>query len=116
MEASFCARCGQPRAASFRFCGACCLCWPDRIGARDDSWSPRTTGRPGRQYIRVPPVTPVLCFVRGEWPLLFPPDSYPGVRLEGPRSIKKLVLRDQVLDDPAISRVTSVLSTRLPPK
>lgn len=63
-----------------------------------------------------PPVTPVLCFVRGEWPLLFPPDWYRGVRLEGTRSIKKLVLGDQLLDAPAISRVSGALSTRLPPR
>jgi hypothetical protein len=63
-----------------------------------------------------PPITPVLCFVRGEWPLLFPPDSYRGVRLEGTRSITKLVLQDVLLDDQAISRVTDVLSRHLPPK
>jgi hypothetical protein len=63
-----------------------------------------------------PPVTPVLCFVRGEWPFLFPPDTYRGVRLEGTRSIKKLVLRDEVLDDQAIGRVADVLSRHLPPK
>jgi len=63
-----------------------------------------------------PPVTPVLCFVRGEWPLLFPPDSYRGVRLEGTRSIKKLVLGYQVLEAPAINRVTDLLSGHLPPK
>ena len=37
------------------------------------------------------PVTPVLCFVDGEWPLIRPPESYKGVRLEGKRSIKQLV-------------------------
>ena len=35
--------------------------------------------------------TPVLCFVDGEWPLISPSESYQGVRLEGKRSIKKLV-------------------------
>jgi hypothetical protein len=63
-----------------------------------------------------PPVTPVLCFVRGEWPLLFPPDSYRGVRLEGTRSIKNLVLGDELLDDQSISRIADVLSRHLPPK
>jgi hypothetical protein len=46
--------------------------------------------------------------------LLFPPDSYRGVRLEGTRSIQKLVLRDQLLDAPPISRVTDFLSRHLP--
>ncbi|MEX0629304.1 MAG: nuclease-related domain-containing protein [Chloroflexota bacterium] len=63
-----------------------------------------------------PPITPVLCFVRGEWPLLLPPNSYNGVRLEGTRSITKLVLTDQLLDALAIRRVTEVLSRHLPPK
>ena len=31
----------------------------------------------------MPPVIPVLCFIDGEWPLLFPPETYEGVRLEG---------------------------------
>ncbi len=63
-----------------------------------------------------PPVTPVLCFVRGEWPLLFPPDSYRGVRLEGTGSITKLLLRDQLLNDQAIGRVVNVLSRNFPPR
>jgi hypothetical protein len=63
-----------------------------------------------------PPITPVLCFVRGEWPLLFAPDSYRGVRLEGTRSIKKLVVRDPLLDAQAIYRVADTLSRHLPPK
>jgi hypothetical protein len=62
------------------------------------------------------PVTPVLCFVRGEWPLLFPPDSYRGVRLEGTRSIKKLVVREHALDDAAIDSLARVLAAALPPK
>ena len=36
-------------------------------------------------------VHPVLCFVDGEWPLLLQPESFQGVRLEGGRSIKKLL-------------------------
>jgi hypothetical protein len=63
-----------------------------------------------------PPVTPVLCFVRGEWPLLFPPDSYGGVLLEGSRSIKKLITRESLLDDAAIDRVWRALAGVLPPK
>lgn len=39
----------------------------------------------------MPPVTPVLCFVDGEWPLFGAPDEYAGVRLEGTGSIRKLV-------------------------
>ena len=32
----------------------------------------------------LPPVTPVLCFIDGDWPLISPPDVFRGVRLEGP--------------------------------
>jgi hypothetical protein len=64
----------------------------------------------------VPRVTPVLCFVRGEWPLLFPADSYRGVRLEGARSIKKLITRQSLLNDAAIDRVWRGLGSALPPK
>lgn len=63
-----------------------------------------------------PPITPVLCFVRGDWPLLSPPDSYRGVRLEGTRSIKKLVRSAQVLDGAAIDRLTRVLAAAFPAK
>ena len=40
----------------------------------------------------MPPITPVLCFVRGDWPLFSPPEAFRSVRLEGTRSITKLVL------------------------
>lgn len=61
-------------------------------------------------------VTPVLCFVKGEWPLLFPPDSYRGVRLEGLGSLRKLVSSTGVLDRDRIDRVSRALAAALPPK
>lgn len=64
----------------------------------------------------VPLITPVLCFVRGEWPLLFPPEAYRGVRLEGTLSIKKLVARERVLEDAAIDSLTRILAGALPAK
>lgn len=64
----------------------------------------------------LPPVAPVLCFVRGEWPLLSPPDSYRGVRLEGSHSIRKLITRESLLGDPAIDQVWRGLAGVLPPK
>ncbi len=63
-----------------------------------------------------PPVTPVLCFVDGEWPLLWPPVEFRGVRLEGKRSIKKLITAAQILDPPAIGRVHHLLANAFPPK
>jgi hypothetical protein len=60
------------------------------------------------------PVTPVLCFVDGEWPLFSPPESYAGVRLEGKRSIKNLITRAEVLDTDGIDTVYRSLGTALP--
>lgn len=64
----------------------------------------------------LPLVTPVLCFVDGEWPLFSPPDVYAGVRLEGTKSIRKLVAAADVLDPPVIERLTRILATALPAK
>jgi hypothetical protein len=63
-----------------------------------------------------PPVTPVLCFVDGEWPLFGGPESYKGVRLEGKRSIKKLVSKGELLDSAAIDRIARALAASLPAK
>lgn len=62
------------------------------------------------------PITPVLCFIEGDWPLFRPPESYRGVRLEGTRSIRELITSTQVLDGPAIDRLSRILATAFPPK
>ena len=64
----------------------------------------------------LPPVTPVLCFVDGRWPVFRPPEEYAGVRLESERSIRKLVTASEVLEPPAIERVARALAQALPPK
>jgi hypothetical protein len=61
-------------------------------------------------------VIPVLCFVDGEWPILFPPTSFEGVRLEGKRSIKKLITSTAVLDSHEIERIARVVAKALPPR
>lgn len=61
-------------------------------------------------------VTPVLCFIDGEWPLLMPPESYKGVRLEGKKSIKKLVSGAQVLNRDQIDQISRVLAISFPAK
>jgi nuclease-like protein len=66
--------------------------------------------------LAVAPVTPVLCFVDGEWPTLRPPESYQGVRLEGKRSIKKLVGGRQVVDKQQIERISRSLALAFPAK
>lgn len=63
-----------------------------------------------------PPVIPVLCFVDGDWPLLWPPTEFHGVRLEGKRSIKKLITSTQILDPQTIDRVHHALAIAFPPK
>lgn len=64
----------------------------------------------------MPPINPVLCFVDGEWPLLSPPNAFLGVRLEGTRSLRKLVSAEQHLDALAIEQLTVLLATALPSK
>ncbi|MGH7765557.1 MAG: nuclease-related domain-containing protein [Candidatus Dormibacteraceae bacterium] len=62
------------------------------------------------------PIEPVLCFIDGEWPMLLPPESFKGVRLEGKRSIRKLMVRNQTLDAQQIAKLTRTLSVALAPK
>jgi hypothetical protein len=64
----------------------------------------------------LPTITPVLCFVDGDWPILRAPEEFNGVRLESDRSIKKLVTRSKELDEAEIDRLTAVLAPTLPPK
>jgi hypothetical protein len=64
----------------------------------------------------LPPVTPVLCFIDGEWPLFGAPNEYAGVRLEGTGSIRKLVAALAVLDPPAIDNLSRLLAAALPAK
>jgi len=63
-----------------------------------------------------PPITPVLCFVKAEWPLFRPPDSFRGVRVEGEGSIRRLVVKGDVLDGEAIELWARILSEKFPPK
>lgn len=64
----------------------------------------------------IPPITPVLCFVKGDWPLLSPPQWFRGVRIEGARSITRLIRSAQILDVVAIDRLTRQLALALPPR
>jgi hypothetical protein len=64
----------------------------------------------------LPLVRPVLCFVDGEWPIFSSPSEYKGVRLEGKRSIRKLVSERRILDSVAIDRIYNALAVAFPPK
>lgn len=62
------------------------------------------------------PVTPVLCFIDVDWPLLFAPSSFRGVRLEDPKSLRKLITATPALDAVAIDKLARILATGFPAK
>jgi hypothetical protein len=62
------------------------------------------------------PVTPVLCFIDVDWPLLFAPDSFRGVRLEDPKSLRKLIIATPALDAVAIDKLVRILAAGFPAK
>jgi hypothetical protein len=64
----------------------------------------------------LPLVFPVLCFVNGDWPLVSPPTSFQGVRLESERTLKRLVSQGPTIDPRAIEWATRILATALPAK
>ena len=64
----------------------------------------------------LPPVTPVLCFVNGGWPIVNRPTSFGGVRLESERTLKRLVSQGLAIDPRAIEWATRVLAAALPAK
>ena len=64
----------------------------------------------------MPPVTPVLCFLEADWPLIGAPDEFRGVRLESHRSLKRLLVAKSVLDSVQISELAAVLAVALPTK
>ena len=62
------------------------------------------------------PVTPVLCFIDVDWPLLFAPNSFRGVRLEDPKSLRKLITATPALDAVAIDKLARILASGFPAK
>jgi hypothetical protein len=68
----------------------------------------------GARFVAVP-VQPVLCFVDAEWSLRAP-HTYRGVRLEGLRSIKGLVLQHQLLKSDDIETISHTLASAFPAK
>ena len=61
-------------------------------------------------------VTPVLCFLEVEWPLLFATESFHGVRLASPRGLRKLATRTHALDAAEIDKLARILATGFPAK
>jgi hypothetical protein len=64
----------------------------------------------------LPPITPVLCFIDGDWPLFGAPDEFAGVRLEGPKSLRKIATATVALEPDEIGRLARILAARLPSK
>jgi Nuclease-related domain len=60
------------------------------------------------------PVTPVLCFIDAEWPLLGGPYQFAGVRIEAERSVRKLVTKPGPLPTEEVVEVAIVLSQAFP--
>jgi hypothetical protein len=58
----------------------------------------------------------VLCFVDGDWPLFRPPSSFRGVRLEGTRSIRTLLMSPDRLDSTTVVHLTGIIAVGLPPR
>jgi hypothetical protein len=64
----------------------------------------------------LPPITPVLCFVDGRWPIFRPPEEFEGVRLESERSIVRLLTSTLALEAIEGDRLARILATAFPPK
>lgn len=64
----------------------------------------------------LPPVTSVLCFVDGSWPIFRAPKSYNGVLLESDRSIVRVLSATNELDSGRIESIARVLAAALPGK
>jgi hypothetical protein len=61
-------------------------------------------------------VAPALCFLGVQWPLLFRPREFRGVRLESPKSLAKLTNSVQALDAGEIDRLARILANGFPAK
>lgn len=59
------------------------------------------------------PIVPVLAFVDADWPLLFPPDEFAGVRIEG-ESVVRVVRSDGPMDAGRRLLLAHRLADRLP--
>jgi len=59
-------------------------------------------------------ITPVLCFIDAEWPLLGASDEFEGVRIHSPRSLRKLITQSGPLTAADVVEIAVVLSHALP--
>jgi hypothetical protein len=98
--------------------------WRLTVGTRDDSKLARdmswqveavTSALRAAGINPLPPITPVLCFVDGQWPVFNPLKEFEGVLLESERSIVGVLTRSGDIDAPSIERLTATLARALPP-
>ena len=61
------------------------------------------------------PITPALCFIRGEWPLFAKPFQQDGVWVLSAKMLLKLARTSTVLSDAAVEAVATRLAAALPP-
>jgi hypothetical protein len=64
----------------------------------------------------LPPITSVLCFVDGRWPIFHPPEEFEGVRLESERSIVRLLTASSTLEASEGDRLARILASAFPAK
>lgn len=91
--------------------GRDCSTMADKMGWQVDAVAAALAGTDP-----MPPVTPVLCFLEAEWPLLNAPKEFRGVRIESHRSLKRLVTANAALDAQQLEPVARLLAERLPGK
>jgi Nuclease-related domain len=97
--------------------------WRLTVGGRDHSamadameWQVAAVAGVLQDADSMPPITPVLCFIDADWPLIGAPHEFRGVRLETRRSLKRLLATGRVLDEAAIDDLAAVLAAALPAK
>ena len=93
--------------------GRDCSAMADKMGWQVDAVR---SALEGHGIDPMPPITPVLCFLNVEWPLIGAPESFRGVRIESHRSIKRLIAKSVQLTEPQTDHLLVVLSEALPPK
>lgn len=64
----------------------------------------------------LPPIVPVLCFLNVEWPLFHAPEEFRGVRIESHRSMKRVLLAEELSAADARALVHSTIAASLPPR
>jgi hypothetical protein len=86
--------------------------------AKNMSWQVEavTTALAAAAFDPRPAIVPVLAFIDAEWPLLFPPSEFEGVKLEGKRSILKQLSAPGPADAGQVRAIARAIALALPAK